>query len=561
MELSSSAETPVDYKQVAKQMQEEHCLQPTDTVPEGDNYIIIPDDDVAESTQLFMSTLEADTWTEPTDPGPQQDAVEDPSVPTDKENAADDEREQPSTRNPVAEDSDSASENFRENMISDLRSRAPQKQPRAASLARSKRVKRVKLEIIEPEEQEQGQASSAAEPIQRAPAQQAMAPVYLSQIDTVPAALASIMVHAPPKKPPPPLPPGLKQVQLKAGEAPQPAYMMLFGQDAVILGGSSGWDIIANPPDLEKFIGKEEAKQAKAQRPAECIVFYDPHNSPFQYRYRKVNALRLNIRSLWIWGRYRQGPGLLTAFDMHHTLDNGGEGMSAIVPKENSTAFATVCPVITPWVCSFVGVGHHSRTKDQQEMSKALRLQVATFTAGLAAENGLRSYSEYNSGAPRPGYLFCWIVDNPCYEAHKRQGPYNGKSSALHYYGTHVLFDDKASVCEDCHDSGILCYHIRVKGKAFRPWCLNQNGMKHYSFNNFPQAVGQYIKDIMSGDVMRKLNLVLAHARNCSEDYLTRYAKAARAGELVRDPTGLSDQLFWPEGFDPYGKAFTGTQL
>ena len=51
---------------------------------------------------------------------------------------------------------------------------------------------------------------------------------------------------------------------------------------------------------------------------------------------------------------------------------------------------------------------------------------------------------------------------------------------------------------------------------------------------------------------MRKLNRVLAHAKFCSEDYIDRYTTAARAGELIKDPTELTDQLFWPEGMDPY---------
>ena len=54
---------------------------------------------------------------------------------------------------------------------------------------------------------------------------------------------------------------------------------------------------------------------------------------------------------------------------------------------------------------------------------------------------------------------------------------------------------------------------------------------------------------------MRKINLVLANAKSLSEDYVRRYNAAARACELMRDPTGrYGDQLFWPEGLNPYGQ-------
>ena len=94
-----------------------------------------------------------------------------------------------------------------------------------------------------------------------------------------------------------------------------------------------------------------------------------------------------------------------------------------------------------------------------------------------------------------------------------------------------------------------------MKGRGFfRPHYLNEGGERHFSFDSFPLAIRQFIKDIKSGEIMRKINRVLANAKYLSEDYVARYNAAARACELIRDPSGISDQLFWPEGLDPYGQ-------
>ena len=237
---------------------------------------------------------------------------------------------------------------------------------------------------------------------------------------------------------------------------------------------------------------------------------------------------------------------------MHNTLDDGNDGMNATIPPENSWAFSAVLQFITAWVCSFVGIGDERRTQQERETSWALREQVYTFSQCLAAENGLRTE---DPGGPTPGYVFCWIVDNAVYHPRKGDSPYNGKSSAMHHWNTFVHFDDNLKVCRDCEESGILCYHIRVKGGTYRPHFLNEDGGRHWSFVSFPLAIRQYIKDIKSGDIMRKINLVLANAKFLSEDYVRRYNAAARACELMRDPTGrYGDQLFWPEGLNPYGQ-------